>query len=97
MNALTPGPSPKLGEGDSRNNLKTRLGECLMNTYTLNLDAAIDLTDEQFYKLCRNNPDLKFERTAQRELIIMPPQAEKQADAIPTSLLTWEPGTDKPN
>jgi Uma2 family endonuclease len=44
-----------------------------MNTYTLNLDAAIELTDDQFYKLCRNNPDLKFERNAQGELIIMPP------------------------
>jgi Uma2 family endonuclease len=44
-----------------------------MNTYTLNLDAAIEMTDEQFYKLCRNNPDLKLERNAQGELIIMPP------------------------
>ncbi|MGA7952022.1 MAG: Uma2 family endonuclease [Gloeobacterales cyanobacterium] len=44
-----------------------------MNTYTLNLDAAIELTDDQFYRLCRNNPDLKFERNAQGELIIMPP------------------------
>jgi Uma2 family endonuclease len=44
-----------------------------MNTYTLNLDAAIELTDDQFYKLCRNNPDLKFERNAHGELIIMPP------------------------
>ncbi|MCY7273786.1 MAG: Uma2 family endonuclease [Phormidesmis sp. CAN_BIN44] len=44
-----------------------------MNTYTLNLESAIDLTDDQFYQLCRNNPDLKFERTAQGELLIMPP------------------------
>jgi Uma2 family endonuclease len=44
-----------------------------MNTYTLNLDSAIELTDDQFYKLCRNNPDLKFERNAHGELIIMPP------------------------
>jgi Uma2 family endonuclease len=44
-----------------------------MNTYTLNLDTAIDLTDDQFYQLCRNNPDLKFERNAHGELIIMPP------------------------
>ena len=44
-----------------------------MNTYTLNLESAIDLTDDQFYQLCRNNPDLKFERTDQGELIIMPP------------------------
>jgi Uma2 family endonuclease len=45
----------------------------MMNTYTLNLDSAIELTDDQFYKLCRNNPDLKFERSAHGELIIMPP------------------------
>jgi Uma2 family endonuclease len=44
-----------------------------MNTYTLNLDAAIELTDDQFYKFCRNNPDLKFERNVHGELIIMPP------------------------
>jgi Uma2 family endonuclease len=44
-----------------------------MNTYTLNLDSVIELTDDQFYKLCRNNPDLKFERNAHGELIIMPP------------------------
>jgi Uma2 family endonuclease len=44
-----------------------------MNTYTLNLDTVIELTDDQFYKLCRNNPDLRFERNAQGELIIMPP------------------------
>jgi Uma2 family endonuclease len=44
-----------------------------MNTYTLNLEAAIEMTDDQFYKLCRNNPDLKFERNAQGELIIMSP------------------------
>jgi Uma2 family endonuclease len=44
-----------------------------MDTYTLNLESAIDLTDDQFYQLCRNNPDLKFERTAHGKLIIMPP------------------------
>ncbi len=44
-----------------------------MNSYTLNLESAIDLTDDRFYQLCRNNPDLKFERTAHGELIIMPP------------------------
>jgi Uma2 family endonuclease len=44
-----------------------------MNTYTLNLDRAIELSDDQFYALCRNNPDLKFERNAHEELIIIPP------------------------
>ncbi|WP_254568661.1 Uma2 family endonuclease [Oscillatoria sp. HE19RPO] len=34
---------------------------------------TLDLTDEQFFKLCQNNRDLRFERTATGELIIMPP------------------------
>ena len=39
---------------------------------TLNLDT-VHLTDEQFYELCQNNREFKFERTATGELIIMPP------------------------
>ena len=30
-------------------------------------------TDEQFYELCQANRDLRLERTAKGELIIMPP------------------------
>ncbi|MBD2005300.1 MULTISPECIES: Uma2 family endonuclease [Cyanophyceae] len=37
------------------------------------LELKIDLTDEQFWKLCQNNRDYRFERTAAGELIIMPP------------------------
>ena len=37
------------------------------------LQLSIDLTDEQFFLLCQNNGDLRFERTASGELIIMPP------------------------
>ncbi|ABA21748.1 Protein of unknown function DUF820 [Trichormus variabilis ATCC 29413] len=44
-----------------------------MTALTLNLDSVIKLTREQFYKLCIENPDLKLERNAQGELIIMPP------------------------
>ncbi|NJL86369.1 MAG: Uma2 family endonuclease [Leptolyngbyaceae cyanobacterium SM1_1_3] len=44
-----------------------------MTAYTINLSPAIALSDEQFYQLCLNNPDLKFERNAQGDLIIMPP------------------------
>lgn len=44
-----------------------------MNTLTLNLNPVIELTDEQFYHLCQINRDLRFERTAKGELIIMPP------------------------
>ncbi|MCT7988113.1 Uma2 family endonuclease, partial [Laspinema olomoucense] len=34
---------------------------------------TLDLTDAQFFHLCQNNRDLRFERTATGELIIMPP------------------------
>ncbi len=44
-----------------------------MNTITLNLKPVIELTDEQFYQLCRKNPDIKFERNAKGELLIMSP------------------------
>ncbi|MBA3920445.1 MAG: Uma2 family endonuclease [Nostocaceae cyanobacterium] len=44
-----------------------------MTAITVNFNSIIDLTDEQFYQLCRKNPDLKFERNAQGQMIIMPP------------------------
>jgi Uma2 family endonuclease len=44
-----------------------------MTALTLNLNSIIHLTTEQFYQLCRENPDLKLERNAQGELIIMAP------------------------
>ncbi|PAX51627.1 Uma2 family endonuclease [Brunnivagina elsteri] len=44
-----------------------------MTALTLNLNSLIKLTREQFYQLCEENPNLKLERNAQGELIIMPP------------------------
>ena len=44
-----------------------------MVTFTLDLSPILDLTHEQFWLLCQNHPDLKFERTAKGELIIMSP------------------------
>jgi Uma2 family endonuclease len=44
-----------------------------MAEITLNLNSVIKLTREQFYQLCEENPNLKLERNAQGELIIMPP------------------------
>ncbi|MEH2400228.1 Uma2 family endonuclease [Nostoc sp.] len=44
-----------------------------MTALILNLSPTIELTDEQFFQLCQNNRDLRLERTAQGELIIMPP------------------------
>jgi len=44
-----------------------------MTAFTITLDPVGTLTDEAFYQLCRANPDVKFERSAQGELIIMSP------------------------
>ncbi|MGK7878369.1 MAG: Uma2 family endonuclease [Xenococcaceae cyanobacterium] len=43
-----------------------------MTNFTLNFQS-IQLTDEQFYQLCLNNRDLRFERSANGDLIIMSP------------------------
>jgi Uma2 family endonuclease len=44
-----------------------------MNALTVSLKSVIDMTDDQFFQLCQNNRELRFERTANGELIIMPP------------------------
>ena len=48
-----------------------------MTALILNLRPAIELTDEQFFDICQNNRDLRLERTAQGELIVMPPTGWK--------------------
>lgn len=44
-----------------------------MTALGLNLHPMLELTDEQFNQICRVNPDLRLERTANRELLVMPP------------------------
>jgi Uma2 family endonuclease len=43
-----------------------------MDTLTVHMPPSTQLTDEQFYDLCRANADLRIERTANGELIFMP-------------------------
>jgi Uma2 family endonuclease len=46
--------------------------------YLLELSVkSVGLTDEQFFLLCRDNPELRFELTAQKGLIIMPPTGSR--------------------
>lgn len=63
-----------------------------MNTFVLNLDPIVHLTDEQFYALCQANRDLKFERNAQGELIIVSPVGGEggiQEAGLITDLNNW--------
>jgi Uma2 family endonuclease len=43
-----------------------------MSPLTIKLDP-LTLSNEQFYQLCQNNRDLRFERNRQGNLMIMPP------------------------
>ena len=43
-----------------------------MGSLTIKLEP-LTLSDEQFFQLCQNNRDLRFERTRQGDLIIMAP------------------------
>ena len=53
---------------------KPLIASDVAHPFRLQLDfSAVDLTERQFLKLCSDNPDLRMELTAKRELIIMPP------------------------
>lgn len=45
------------------------------------LDArSLELTDDQFFRLCQDNRDLRFEMTAEGDIIIMNPTGTKTGD-----------------
>jgi Uma2 family endonuclease len=43
-----------------------------MKAFTINCDV-LNMTDEQFFQLCQDNRDLRFERNANGDIVIMPP------------------------
>ncbi|MEG4628745.1 Uma2 family endonuclease [Microcoleus sp. AR_TQ3_B6] len=68
-----------------------------MTAITLNLDSIIKLTSEQFYQLCEENPDLKLERNANGELIVMAPtggETGKRNVKVTTQLDLWNEQTE---
>jgi Uma2 family endonuclease len=68
-----------------------------MTAITLNLNSIIKLTSEQFYQLCEDNPDLKLERSANGELIAMPPtggETGKRNVKVTTQLDLWNEQTE---
>lgn len=58
----------------------------------VHLQPVLDLTDDQLYEFCQINRDLRIERTAQGELVIMPPAgwetSERNAE-ITMQLRMW--------
>jgi Uma2 family endonuclease len=63
----------------------------MVSSVEINLDA-IHLTDEQFYQICQDNLDLRFERNTQGDLIIMPPTGGETSNrnaGITAQLWIW--------
>lgn len=63
-----------------------------MNALILNIPQNIQLTDEQFFKVCQVNRDLRFERSATVDLIIMLPDPANLSgeDVLPGFILNME-------
>lgn len=60
--------------------------------FVLQLSPAIEMTDDQFFDICQLNQDLRIERTATGELIIMPPLGGKSGNQeanLITDLTLW--------
>jgi Uma2 family endonuclease len=63
----------------------------VLDGLSVNLQS-IHLTDEQFYRLCEDNPELRLELTAEGELIVMSPTGSKTGlrnSRLTTQLGEW--------
>ena len=66
-----------------------------MTGVTLNLEPLVSLTDDAFYALCQANPEVKFERTAKGDLIVMPPTGGESGNRnakLTARLVFWAEG-----
>jgi Uma2 family endonuclease len=66
--------------------------------FLLHLQPVIELTDDQLFELCQINQELWIERTAEGDLVIMPPEGGERNNRSITlvTLLTqwaWQDGT----
>jgi Uma2 family endonuclease len=56
------------------------------------LNPELRMDDDEFYALCMENPKVRFERTAQREITIAPPagaESDNQGADVVIQLGTW--------
>jgi Uma2 family endonuclease len=67
-----------------------------MTAITINFNNVVKLSDDQFYQLCRDNPDVKFERNESGELIVMSPtggETGKSNAKLTTRFVLWNEET----
>ncbi len=59
---------------------------------SLDIGSALRLGDDELLELCRKNPDLRIERTAEGNLIVSPPaggEASRRNARLVASLVNW--------
>ncbi len=59
---------------------------------TIHLSPAVALTDDQFFELCQINSDLRLERNAKGDIIVMPPTGGETGNrntSITGQLYSW--------
>jgi Uma2 family endonuclease len=67
-----------------------------MTVISVNFNTIVKLSDDQFYQLCRDNPDVKFERDSKGELVVMPPtggETGKRNAKLTTRFVLWNEQT----
>ncbi|NMG19377.1 Uma2 family endonuclease [Brasilonema bromeliae] len=67
-----------------------------MTAITINLKNIVKLNDDQFYQLCQDNPEVKFERNGNGELIVMPPtggETGKRNAKLTARFVVWNEQT----
>jgi Uma2 family endonuclease len=63
----------------------------MVDSIKVNCDS-LKLTDEQFFQLCQDNRDLRFERNSNGDMVIMPPtggETGNRNSAINHQLYAW--------
>jgi len=64
----------------------------LDNQLRLQGPALARLTEEEFYDICQHNPTLRLERTADHNIIAMPPagsESSRKSSEIIFQLMPW--------
>ena len=59
---------------------------------TLKVNPERPMTDHQYFKFCIANPSVRFERTAEGEIVIVPPagfESDRQNLAVAAQLHSW--------
>lgn len=67
-----------------------------MTAFSIKVPPSAHMTDDEFYELCRINPNIKIERTAVGELIFMPPtggETGKRNATLTSRFVVWNEAT----